>query len=330
MQLADSLETIRHILRVKTRMVSFKNKNYRGQKEGTRSRMIIDRIHDKALAVAEKYRAARVAKSKLAVNSDWERTYLPLATADICGFQDPNKNKPHVGRQGIHKDDELEAVGIARAEEQATEEREMRGEAPADFDLTMDERTRHDSTGETRRTLSWIWTVEGINNIDTREPSDDVLQVEWCKSRARANRAKEEVLLLKEEMRRTLEFLKWRGRWWRSKPASWPETKELLEGVQAYAESQALLQENLHALFKKMWDTPLCDMPDGSSSTSRPDVDVHPTAANATNKNINDDADDDDDREDLFDDDEALFDDDDGLEDALDQDNLDLISAGVV
>lgn len=213
-QLTDSLETIRHILRVKTRMVSFKNKNYRGQKEGTCSRTIIDRIHDKALSVAEKYRAARVSKAKLAANSDWERIYLPLANGDIRGFQDPNKLKAREGRRGTREDDQLEAIALAKDVEQSAHNREMRGDAPADFDLATEERTRRDGTGETRRTLSWIWTVEGVKNSAAGEPSDDILRAEWCKSRARANCATEEVLLLKEEMRRTLAFLNWRAGWW--------------------------------------------------------------------------------------------------------------------
>lgn len=39
----DALESLRHILRVKTRMVLFKNKNIRGQREGLRSTAVIVR-----------------------------------------------------------------------------------------------------------------------------------------------------------------------------------------------------------------------------------------------------------------------------------------------
>ena len=48
-QCSSSLEGLRQALRVKTRMVYFKNKNVRGQREGTRSRAIIDRVHDRAI-----------------------------------------------------------------------------------------------------------------------------------------------------------------------------------------------------------------------------------------------------------------------------------------
>ncbi|KIK49962.1 hypothetical protein GYMLUDRAFT_183314, partial [Collybiopsis luxurians FD-317 M1] len=59
--------------------------------------------------------------------------------------------------------------------------------------------------GESKRTLSWIWyTVSGseINNKSVNAS----LRVEWCKARARAQRSREELQLVEEEMRRVLEF----------------------------------------------------------------------------------------------------------------------------
>jgi hypothetical protein len=44
--------------------------------------------------------------------------------------------------------------------------------------------------------------------------NDNILRVEWVKSCTRAARACEEVLLLREEMRRVLEYLQWELRWW--------------------------------------------------------------------------------------------------------------------
>jgi hypothetical protein len=64
----DALDSIHHTLKVKSRMVAYKNQNVRGQREGLRSRAIINRIHDRAYAAANKYRTAR--KAKLAL-SGW-------------------------------------------------------------------------------------------------------------------------------------------------------------------------------------------------------------------------------------------------------------------
>ena len=50
-QCFDALHGLRHTLRVKTRMLHFKRKNIRGQRDGVRSRTVIDRVHGTALAV---------------------------------------------------------------------------------------------------------------------------------------------------------------------------------------------------------------------------------------------------------------------------------------
>ncbi|KAK0458213.1 uncharacterized protein EV420DRAFT_1479955 [Desarmillaria tabescens] len=82
-------------------------------------------------------------------------------------------------------------------------------------DLYQDSREKRDGTGQTWHTLSWIWTTTKINLADgADENNDEVLYLEWCHSHARAYQAREEVLLLWEEMRRTLKFLEWRGEWW--------------------------------------------------------------------------------------------------------------------
>ena len=104
-QCTDSLESLRRILRIKSRMVQFKNKNIRGQREGTRSRAVIDRVHERARLAAEKYRAARNAKYCLIGPGDWESRFRTLADGDIRGYQDPNRLRPRAPRRGILEDD---------------------------------------------------------------------------------------------------------------------------------------------------------------------------------------------------------------------------------
>ncbi|KAG6914020.1 hypothetical protein DXG01_002895, partial [Tephrocybe rancida] len=58
-QMQDSLEGIRHVLRLKARMIHVKNANVWGQRESTRSRTVIGRVHERARVSAAKYRAAR-------------------------------------------------------------------------------------------------------------------------------------------------------------------------------------------------------------------------------------------------------------------------------
>ncbi|KAL0562870.1 hypothetical protein V5O48_019209, partial [Marasmius crinis-equi] len=123
-------------------------------------------------------------------------------------------------------------------------------------------------TGDTRKELSWIWVHRGfkINVEDGADDSNNLLRAEWCRSRARVRRAQEEVLIVKEEMRRTLEYLSWAA-------TRWEETKNdgevsegkkdrrdrvekgIVEGRAAYATEQASIQLGLKVKFEGMWSS---------------------------------------------------------------------------
>ncbi|KAK7025935.1 hypothetical protein VNI00_015850 [Paramarasmius palmivorus] len=115
-------------------------------------------------------------------------------------------------------------------------------------------------TGETRKELSWIWLSGGGIDVEdgADENSNEVLRTEWCKSRARARRAKEEVLLVQEEMRRTLEYLEWRAQQWEACGEETLNREDAeQEGSRAYALAQAELQRALKDAFTVEWKKPL-------------------------------------------------------------------------
>ncbi len=105
-QCDDALEELRHALRIKTRMIQFKNQNVRGQVHNTRSRALIDRVHQRALASAAKYRAARTACVSLGLfmPSGWDIRFPPLLDSDVRGFRDPEARSAGPGRRGIWED----------------------------------------------------------------------------------------------------------------------------------------------------------------------------------------------------------------------------------
>jgi hypothetical protein len=74
-----------------------------------------------------------------------------------------------------------------------------------------------DEPSEGRREPSWIWLVPRRQNDIGDDECDAHVRVEWAKLNARLARWEEEVLLLNEEMRRTLAFLTWKATWWRSR-----------------------------------------------------------------------------------------------------------------
>ncbi|PBK58710.1 hypothetical protein ARMSODRAFT_1028038 [Armillaria solidipes] len=224
-QCHDALNSIRHILRLKMRMVEYKNKNIHGQWDGTRSRAGIDTIHEWALAAAVKYCRAREAKLRCAGSGDWEQVLCKLEDGDIRSYQDLDH---------LHQ-----GTGI---------------------ELHQDDREKRDGTGQTWCSLSWIWMTAKISLDDgADENNDEVLQSEWCRSRARAHRSREEVLLLREEMCRTLKFLEWRGTWWRERGSTQDVDEALREALDAYAAVQTDLQRRLAVAFRDLWSTALDD-----------------------------------------------------------------------
>lgn len=109
---------------------------------------------------------------------------------------------------------------------------------------------------EGTRTLSWIWKTHGVAGVgeDSEAVLSEGLRIEWCKSRARANRWAEEVDLLQEEMRRVASFLSWHAGWWeeqanRRTALAAPEQ----EGIEGYAKRQAALRIAMRDRFQQMW-----------------------------------------------------------------------------
>ncbi|PPQ86610.1 hypothetical protein CVT24_009822 [Panaeolus cyanescens] len=243
-QCTDSLESLRNSLKLKLRLLKDKNQNVRGQKEGTRSRTLIDRAHEKAMVAAEKYRWARSRRMALSGDGDWTKTFKVLNDGDIRSFRDAEPRKAG-GRKGTLEDDQVEEAMAVESSNDVEEE---------NVEL---ESGRREASGETRRTLSWIWLLPKSSDAIDDDENDSYLRVEWAKSRARCARAKEEVELVKEEMRRTLEFLTWKRKWWIAQVGMRNSRGALEEGLRAFAMKSAEHQGQLALRFRQMWVAPL-------------------------------------------------------------------------
>jgi len=175
--------------------------------------------------------------------------FRELKDEDVRGYQDANRLKPRVGRRGILEDD------VVVKSSDSDDQMDVDEEEGSSITLMPQERTRRDGTGETRRELSWIWQVPRSTD---EQDDDDILHAEWAKSRARAQRMSEEVLRLKEEMRRVLEFLKWKARWWKERKEQQGKSgKDFQEGLQSYAQTQGSIQSALANEFQNLWMAPL-------------------------------------------------------------------------
>lgn len=90
--------------------------------------------------------------------------------------------------------------------------------------------------------------------------------MEWAKSLARAERWEEEILLLREEMRRTLVVLDHQAQEWRTRGTLRDGCEHVLaSGLCGYAEKQAIIRERLANDFATIWLAGLLE-----SSLARP------------------------------------------------------------
>lgn len=262
-QCASSLQGLRQVLRLKTRMVYFKHKNVRGQREGTRSRSVIDRVHKRALRLVQKYRAARQAKVKLEGPGEWEQIYRELKNDDVRSYA-VKKKKADADRRGIwedgHEPPQPRQADIFESESSSSESEIEMEEDIARLTEKQLLNLRKKGTGETHKELSWIWTTTGTLNASNKE-TDRILRAEWAKSRARTHCAQEEVKLVLEEMRRVLGFLDHSARKWGERIVQRDGLNgALMEGLQSYANKQILLQQSLAQNFRVLWKIPLRDI----------------------------------------------------------------------
>ncbi|TFK60900.1 hypothetical protein BDN72DRAFT_778834, partial [Pluteus cervinus] len=212
-QAYSALDELRRSLRLRAYLYIDKNKYSRGQAQNTRSNTLIQNSSTKVTAAATKYRAARLAIASLS-NFYTESSW----EKDFPALQDAD-------------------IRSLQAEPDSNQEKRRKKANPS----------------EGKRKISWIWGVVGDNDtaLDNEELQDD-LRIEWCKSRARAKRWQEEVLLLQEEMKRVLMFFETEVQVWRSR-AEYQKGTDDGDGRHAYACQQSALREGLKAHFQELW-----------------------------------------------------------------------------
>ena len=148
---------------------------------------------------------------------------------------------------------------------------------------------------EGRTVSSWIWLVPksslppnepcpndtsdtNASNFDEADLSNRTasgeevaisIQAHWARCQARAEQYKEEAKLTLKEMRWTLEFFKWKSRWWLTiqdlhvQSAS-PPDPQVEHGLRAYAHHQVSIYSSLVGIYANHWCKFLVDNSLGS------------------------------------------------------------------
>ncbi|KAF7965863.1 hypothetical protein HWV62_41204 [Athelia sp. TMB] len=236
-QAYEALEELRRHLLLRTHMWNFKDKNLKGQRANTRAGTLASRVQNKVNVSASKYTHARNAVASLAQRTGavgWETQFKELLSSDVRAFTD-----------------KTEEAAMAHKPKKKRQEQEK-------------------ALGEGKKKLAWIWKVSRVGaDVGDDEGVQEALRIEWCKSRARAMRWSEEVLLLREEMRRVITFLLWHADWWGLQGEGRTDVDippEVRQGLQAYAARQAANCESMAAHFDHLWTTAWKKISEGEGS----------------------------------------------------------------
>ncbi|KAJ7211675.1 hypothetical protein GGX14DRAFT_564905 [Mycena pura] len=229
----------------------FRRKHTSGQAAYTKSQALQSSIEVSIKSAASCYNAARAALLALWGPGEWEQTLRVLRDKDIRGMNERTLNDEE-------KEDDRKARKLAGLPS-IEEERDEFGDAVEPtvvFNLEI---------GEGSRELSWIWYTAATRDVAADGKLHNDIRIEWAKARARADRWREDLIYLEEEMRRVLMFGTWKAKWWdQQRQARFGLSSELAEGLYAYASEQAARERYWVAKWDAQWQplrerAQLCD-----------------------------------------------------------------------
>lgn len=80
------------------------------------------------------------------------------------------------------------------------------------------------------------------------------MRVEWCKARARAQRYREDLELVDEEMGRAIAYTEWRAEWWMKQTDRRENVSaELQDGLRAYCKEQSAIERERARVWEAEW-----------------------------------------------------------------------------
>ncbi|KAJ7144883.1 hypothetical protein C8R43DRAFT_891041 [Mycena crocata] len=226
-QCGDALSLIRGRLHAKRHLISFRNENVTGQNNTTKAATLIGQVGDRVMLSAAKYRKARNA---------------------LIALKGAN-HAPHFRELA---DDDLRLDGDNGESDTAAKKK------LAMISAGRGARAPRNAPGQSKRLMSWIWTTQASSGDEEQDLHDceSFQLLEWARAKARKKRWEEEVLLLEEEMRRTLRYLEWQAEWWDARKTPRPDAETgVRAGVRAYAMKQAALHRRLKGHFKMQWES---------------------------------------------------------------------------
>ncbi|KAJ7751019.1 hypothetical protein B0H14DRAFT_2541294 [Mycena olivaceomarginata] len=222
-QCLNCLSQLRSSLHAKRWLIAYRNANVTGQHQTTKAAQLIERVGERVEQLADRYRQGRRALVSLGVEQEYPHLHeLKKEDIQLDGDRDDSD---------LASRKKLAMIGTGRAS--------------------------RNMPGTSRRVMSWIWTAPGAFDGDNAEEHHlhESIRVEWARARARKDRWDEEVMLLREEMRRVLRYLEWQAQWWRDQATrrkDWDSATAA--GAEAYALKQGTWSEHLGGFLRCQWD----------------------------------------------------------------------------
>jgi hypothetical protein len=253
-QLDMQLQELRRLLRIKASVFIDKLCNSVGQKHNTRSTTKLSSYARRIEDVADRYRASRECLLRLDPDGEWQSRFKALEKRDVRPMDANTSDVEDAYAEDVG--DTMDRLPLTEADRRAKQKRK---------------RVR----AQSKREYSWIWlmskTQRGEENREGVATEDEigegmcfilldyrsdslmvVCRVEYAKAHARARRYSEELELSVEEMRRTLQYLRWKSDWWLSWDPAHP-SERVADGRRAYAAKQASQLKSLAMKFEKLW-----------------------------------------------------------------------------
>ncbi|KAJ7738811.1 hypothetical protein B0H16DRAFT_1465657 [Mycena metata] len=241
-QAGDALRELRSNLRTRTFAHQFKRKHMGGQGMYTKSQSLQDGIEDRIRSAGARYRAAWAGLLALRGPGKWQTALQELRPEDVRGINERAMNDEE-------KEDNRKARLLAGLTGDGSGDVDEYGES---IPLTV---LFNLETGEGTRQSSWLWySAMGVGEVDADGKLHADIRVEWSKARARADRWREEVVLVEEEMRRTIEYCRWKARWWEERLELRRDVAPALaEGLRAYGLEQVARERAWAASWDARW-----------------------------------------------------------------------------
>ncbi|KAF9002597.1 hypothetical protein BDZ89DRAFT_1146428 [Hymenopellis radicata] len=248
-QCADALARLRSRLLASRYMINYRNAESRGQKATTRASKLLETISAKIKESTKKYREGRAALVCL-VGEEGCGAFRVLEDSDVKVYRTEENDAEAVKKLGRLDGRDSKVTGTGREKKQ-----DKAQDKKFEKEKKKKKTKRRDAAGETRQTMSWIWTADGGPDAEDDAYLHECVRIEWAKALARKTRWAEEVEILKEEMRRVLRSLAWETTEWLHHANRTPPglSRAELGGRRAYALSQAKARVRTRMYFEKLW-----------------------------------------------------------------------------